>query len=435
MSRPESMSSTVTPAFPGRHSAEALSRLAAAEPTVWIQPSSPSEESSLLTELRDAVADADARFTRFAPLVEQLWPETADSGGIIESELRPTSAGLWLKCDNELPVTASVKSRGGVHAVFAHAERVLEPHGIAPSSPEAQSVLAGHRLSVGSTGNLGLSIGLAGRALGFSVTVHMSADAKAWKKQALRSQGADVVEHAGSFSDAVAEARLEAAEDPQTHFIDDERSVDLFAGYAVAARRLQAQLAEAGIAVSPERPLFVYLPCGVGGAPGGIAFGLTEIFGESVHCVFAEPTHAPAVMLGCLTGLHDGISVHDIGLDGRTLADGLAVQRPSGLVGRAVGPRVTAFCTVEDAELPPLVARLWQEEGVKAEPSACASVAAARAFCSLSGSEADDVLAARGLTRAEIAAGTHVAWLTGGAMMPQEEFAALVEQGDTATED
>ena len=136
-----------------------------------------------------------------------------------------------------------------------------------------------------------------------------------------------------------------------------------------------------------------------------------------------------------LTGLHDGISVHDIGLDGRTLADGLAVQRPSGLVGRAVGPRVTAFCTVEDAELPPLVARLWREEGVKAEPSACASVAAARAFCSLSGAEADDALAARGLTRAEIAAGTHVAWLTGGAMMPQEEFAALVEQGDTAPQD
>ena len=217
------------------------------------------------------------------------------------------------------------------------------------------------------------------------------------------------------ISYAVQKGRERAAEDPRNYFIDDENSVDLFLGYAVAARRLKAQLAEQDVTVDDEHPLLVYIPCGVGGAPGGICFGLKQEFGDAAHVYFAEPVEAPCMLLGLASGLQNAICVQDIGLTGRTAADGLAVSRPSGFVGETVKAIVSGGFTVSDEHLFTDLHALHETERLFVEPSACAGFAGAVEL-----SKMTDYLESSGLG-AHWENAAHIVWATGGALVPEGE--------------
>ncbi len=426
-----------------------LSELLALRETTWFNPAI----APVATALADVgltaedVAAASARLQRFAPYLAKVFPETAAAGGIIESPLVPlptlgrqlldeigVAAGgaLWLKADNQLPISGSIKARGGIHEVLKHAEDLALQAGLirpgddyaALASDAARAFFGRYRIAVGSTGNLGLSIGIVSARLGFQATVHMSADARQWKKDRLRASGVTVVEYASDYSVAVAQGREQAASDPNCYFVDDENSPQLFLGYAVAAERLARQFEQAGIQVDAEHPLFVYLPCGVGGGPGGVAFGLKLAFGDAVHCLFAEPTHSPCMLLGVYSGLHDAVSVQDFGIDNVTAADGLAVGRPSGFVGRAMQRLIDGYYTVTDETLSRLLASAWELEQVRLEPSALAGMPGLQRVL-----RAPDYLQRIGVDPARLARATHLVWGTGGSMVPDAEFAAYLAQG------
>ncbi|MDE4540738.1 D-serine ammonia-lyase [Pseudomonas sp. ITEM 17296] len=393
------------------------------------------------------VSAASARLQRFAPYLAEVFPDTAASGGIIESPIRPLPAlqrtllqeaglaqggALWLKADSELPISGSIKARGGIHEVLKHAEDLALAAGLITldsdyrvlTRDDARQFFSQYKVAVGSTGNLGLSIGIMSARLGFQATVHMSSDARQWKKDKLRANGVSVIEYPSDYSVAVEQGRQQAAADPTCYFVDDENSPHLFLGYAVAAERLQGQFKAAGIKVDAEHPLFVYLPCGVGGGPGGVAFGLKLLFGDHVHCVFAEPTHSPCMFLGVYTGLHDETSVQDFGIDNVTAADGLAVGRPSGFVGKAMQRLLDGYYTVTDERLYQLLVLAHDLEQVRLEPSALAGMPGMVQVL-----QATQYLARMGLTAQRMANATHLVWGTGGSMVPDDEYAAYLAKG------
>lgn len=420
-----------------------VQRLIDLEAVTWFNPNTTTLAEGLpyvgLTQ--NDVAEAEARLQRFAPYLCLAFPETQQTNGIIESEVvaipamqsaleqryeQVIAGKMWLKKDSHLPISGSIKARGGIYEVLTHAEKLAIEAGMLTVdddysilfSDKFRQFFSQYSIAVGSTGNLGMSIGIMSAKLGFSVSVHMSADARAWKKRKLREHGVNVVEYEQDYGVAVAQGRKQAESDPRCFFIDDENSQTLFLGYAVAGGRLKKQFAQMNIQVDQDHPLFVYLPCGVGGGPGGVAFGLKLAFGDHVHCIFAEPTHSPCMLLGIHTGLHDHIAVQDLGIDNVTAADGLAVGRASGFVGRAMERLLDGFYTLSDQEMYDLLGLLADIEGIQLEPSALAGMAGPARVC------ADSYYLDRHQIDAQrIANATHLVWATGGGMVPEEEMA------------
>ncbi|WP_324049873.1 D-serine ammonia-lyase [Aeromonas caviae] len=419
-----------------------LESLIALTPVTWFNPGATSLAEGLphVGLTRHDVAAASARLARFAPYLCEAFPETRVTQGMLESEIAAIPAmqatlngrygveltgKLLLKKDSHLPISGSIKARGGIYEVLTHAERLAIKAGLLCEEDDYRTLFTDefrqffgqYSIAVGSTGNLGMSIGIMSAKLGFTVTVHMSADAREWKKRKLREHGVIVVEYAEDYGVAVEQGRKEAERDPNCFFIDDEHSRTLFLGYAVAGERVKKQFDEMGIRVDADHPLFVYLPCGVGGGPGGVAFGLKLAFGDNVHCFFAEPTHSPCMLLGVHTGLHDAIAVQDLGIDNLTAADGLAVGRASGFVGRAMERLLAGFYTLRDQEMYDLLGLLARDEEIRLEPSALAGMAGpwrvAANFEWQSG---------QGLDAAKMAGATHLVWATGGSMVPAEEM-------------
>ena len=98
------------------------------EEVLWLNPRCDASPSPEVTD--EDIADAASRLKRFASYIQRAFPETAGSGGIIESPLREIPAmrdallsrsgvalrgRLMLKCDSELPISGSIKEIGRAH--------------------------------------------------------------------------------------------------------------------------------------------------------------------------------------------------------------------------------------------------------------------------------------------------------------------------------
>jgi len=385
------------------------------------------ETKEILTQ--HDIDDAWERLNRFAAYVQVAFPETVKTSGIIDSPIQlinetkaelekaenvTIQGDLYVKRDDSLAVCGSLKARGGIYTVFKYAEDIAIKNGMLKTTDnyailnneEFKKLFSKYKISVGSTGNLGMSIGLSGSKLGFDVTVYMSEEAKTWKKNMLRNAGVKVIEFEGDYTSALKLARSEAAKEANTYFIDDEDSKELFLGYSAAYKTLIEQLKDKNVVVDDAHPLIVYLPCGVGGGPGGITFGLKKALGDNVYCYFGEPTQMPCMALAMAKSRSD-VSVYDIGLGNGTIADGLACSSPSVLAYEVMNGMLDGCFTIEDDHSLNLSRLLYKTSSIKAEPSSCVALG--------------------GVGKApyqinNIENATHIVWLTGGSLVPDDEW-------------
>lgn len=404
-----------------------LNKMMSYEPLLWFNPNYNFTHKAMQKipfSISDMI-DAEARMIRFQPFIEKAF----NFKGLIESPLihlnkHSVEENIYLKGDHALPISGSVKARGGIYEILRYTEQILFKHDLLNIDDDYSILMDEHyqrflnkyEIVVSSTGNLGLSIGIISAKLGFKVIVHMSHDAMQWKKDMLRELGVTVVEHTSDYSQAVLEGRAASDKKDNSYFVDDENSINLFMGYAVAGLRLRSQLKEINRKVTLEQPLFVYIPCGVGGGPGGICYGLKQVFGDLVHVIFVEPTHAPCMLLGMATETHDKFSVQDFNMDNITIADGLAVGRASKFVGKTIEELLMGIATVNDEELLTYLKKMVDTYDIALEPSALAGFKGLDLVKAIE----TDLHSRFVISKDHIKNGTHVVWSTGGNMVPED---------------
>ena len=122
-----------------------LNKLISMDEVFWLNPNVEKFQTGIKKSplTQEDVRDAEERLKRFAPYIAKVFPETKGTNGIIESPLvripamkqsleqdyqQPILGELLLKCDSHLPISGSIKARGGIYEILKHAEELAFQH-------------------------------------------------------------------------------------------------------------------------------------------------------------------------------------------------------------------------------------------------------------------------------------------------------------------
>ena len=284
---------------------------------------------------RIALTDITAARERGRPVVLET-PALPSS-----SFSRLVGADVWLKAEN-LQRTGSFKIRGGMNAIS-----LLSPEA------KASGVIAA------SAGNHAQGVALAAAELGVAATVFMPENAAIPKVSATKAYGATIELIGSSLAEATDHAQAFAARTGGAfiHPFDDPHIV---AGQGTLGLELLEQV--------PALETVV-VPVGGGGLISGVAVAVKAAL-PNVKIVGVQSAAVPTYVTAREHGVAAPID------DQFTVADGIAVSRPSSLCFEIIERLVDDLITVEDAQATEAVALLLERAKYLVEPSGAVGVAA-----------------------------------------------------------
>jgi threonine dehydratase len=265
-------------------------------------------------------------------------------GSVLHTPLLPADSlapGLWLKAES-LQRTGSFKVRGAFSRM-----RLLSP------AERERGVVAA------SAGNHAQGVALVARELGIRATVVMPEGAPLTKLESTRRLGAEVVQEGSTFDAAFARAQALAGEQGRVliHAFDDD---GVIAGQGTAALEILADLPDCARIV---------VPVGGGGLIAGVAAAAKGL-SPKIRVVGVEAAGAAAMADSLRAG-------HVVSLPAvRTIADGLAVKRPSQRTFDMVRALVDDVVVVQEDDVAWAMLLLIERARLVAEGAGAVAVAA-----------------------------------------------------------
>jgi len=291
-----------------------------------------------MSDLQKAPLPTKTRVAEAMDLVHRVFPGTPQYAWPLLAER--TGAEVWVKHENHTPIGA-FKVRGGL--VFMDD---LTKHGPAGG------------LITATRGNHGQSIALAARRYGLNATIVVPHGNSVEKNAAMRSFGADLVEHGEDFQESLEYCRDRAAADhltmvPSFHPL-------LVAGVATYAMELFQEAGELDT---------IYVPIGLGSGICGVLTARAAL-GYKTEVVGVVNEAAAAYALSFEQGRP--VSTNSA----NTMADGMACRVPNAEALEIILGHADRIVRVTDAEIKEAMRAYFTDTHQIAEGAGAASLAA-----------------------------------------------------------
>lgn len=201
-------------------------------------------------------------------------------------------------------------------------------------------------------GNHGRSVAWGARRFGARCRIYIHAEVSAFRAEALRALGAEVIRVDGDYDATVSQTRVDADENGWMIVSDTswpgytQAPLDVMAGYGLMAREAAREL--------PEPPTHVFLQGGVGGFAASVIAVFHQEWGDAApRNIVVEPELAP-----CLFASAKAQALTSIKIEEETLMAGLSCGEPSQLAWDVLESSVHGFLTIPENLVAPAVRML-----------------------------------------------------------------------------